>query len=75
MLRCADGSIYTGWTNDLERRVTAHKRGKGCKYTRTRLPVELVYHEEYETKQQAMSREWHIKRLSHGDKLKLSGLK
>jgi len=72
MLSCSDGSIYTGWTNDLEKRLAAHKSGKGCKYTRSRLPVELIYHEELETKEQAMSREWHIKRLSHSEKLKLS---
>ena len=71
-LSCSDGSIYTGWTNDLEKRLAAHKSGKGCKYTRSRLPVELIYHEELETKEQAMSREWHIKRLSHSEKLKLS---
>ena len=72
MLSCSDGSIYTGWTNDLEKRLAAHKSGKGCKYTRSRLPVELIDHEELETKEQAMSREWHIKRLSHSEKLKLS---
>ena len=72
MLSCSDGSIYTGWTNDLEKRLAAHKSGKGCKYTRSRLPVELIYHEELETKSLAMSREWHIKRLSHSEKLKLS---
>lgn len=71
MLRCADGSLYTGWTNDLQRRFAAHSSGKGGKYTRTRLPVELVYTEECETKQQAMSREWQIKQLSREDKLKL----
>ena len=71
MLRCGDGSLYTGWTNDLQRRLAAHRSGKGGKYTRSRLPVELVYSEEFETKQQAMSREWHIKRLSHGEKEKL----
>lgn len=74
MLRCCDGSLYTGWTNDLQRRLTAHQSGKGGKYTRSRLPVELVYSEEWETKQQAMSREWHIKRLSHEEKLRLCGL-
>jgi len=72
MLMCSDGSLYTGWTNDLSRRLAAHKAGKGCKYTRSRLPVELVYYEECETKNLAMSREWHIKRLSHSEKLKLS---
>ena len=74
MLMCSDGSIYTGWTNDLERRTAAHKSGRGCKYTRSRLPVELIYQEEHETKKQAMSREWHIKRLSHSEKLALAGI-
>ena len=71
MLRCADGSLYTGWTNDLEKRVKAHNEGKGAKYTRTRLPAELVYCEELPTKQAAMSREWHIKQLTREEKLRL----
>ena len=71
MLRCGDGSLYTGWTNDLEKRVKAHQAGKGAKYTRSRLPVELVWHEECETKEAAMSREWHLKRLSREEKLNL----
>lgn len=71
MLRCADGSLYTGWTNDLEGRVKAHAAGLGCKYTRSHLPVELVYYEICETKEEAMSREWHIKRLSRPAKLLL----
>lgn len=71
ILRCSDGTLYTGWTNDLNRRFEAHASGKGCKYTRTRLPVELVYHEEFDTKEQAMSREWHIKHLTREEKLKL----
>lgn len=61
MLRCGDGSLYTGWTNDLEKRVRTHAAGRGGKYTRARLPVELAYYEEFETKQEAMSREWQIK--------------
>lgn len=73
MLRCGDGSLYTGWTNDLEKRVRAHQSGRGGKYTRSRLPVELVWHEECETKEAAMSREWHLKRLSREEKLKLIG--
>ena len=71
MLRCRDGSLYTGWTNDLEKRLKAHNSGSASKYTRTRLPAELVYFEEWESKEAAMSREWHIKRLSSADKLKL----
>ena len=71
MLRCRDGSLYTGWTNDLEKRLKAHNSGSASKYTRTRLPAELVYFEEWESKEAAMSREWHIKRLSREEKLKL----
>lgn len=71
MLRCRDGSLYTGWTNDLEKRLKAHNCGSASKYTRTRLPAELVYFEEWESKEAAMSREWHIKRLSREEKLKL----
>lgn len=71
MLRCRDGSLYTGWTNDLEKRLKAHDSGSASKYTRTRLPAELVYFEEWESKEAAMSREWHIKRLSREEKLKL----
>lgn len=71
ILRCADGSLYTGWTNDLQRRVETHAAGRGAKYTRARLPVELVYSEKCETKELAMSREWHIKRLSRAQKLAL----
>ena len=71
ILRCGDGSLYTGWTNDLEKRVKAHSSGRGAKYTRTHLPVELVYSEQLATKEAAMSREWHIKRLSHAEQLRL----
>lgn len=73
ILRCGDGSLYTGWTNDLQRRLTAHRSGKGGKYTRSRLPVELVYSECCETKQQAMSREAQIKKLRRQEKLALLG--
>ena len=71
ILRCADSTLYTGWTNDLEARLKAHNTGKGAKYTRCRRPVELIYFEEFETKEDAMSREWHIKRLSREKKLEL----
>lgn len=64
MVRCADGTYYCGYAADLEARLRAHNSGKGAKYTRSRLPVTLVYSEEFDTKQDAMSREWHIKRLS-----------
>lgn len=71
MLRCSDGSLYTGWTNNLEKRLAAHKSGRGSRYTRSRLPVELVYYETMETKQQAMSREYQIKKLRREEKLSL----
>ena len=71
ILKCADGTLYTGWTNDLEKRLKAHNDGTGSKYTRARLPVTLVYFEECENKREAMSREWHIKRLTREQKLKL----
>ncbi len=71
ILRCADGTLYTGWTNDLEKRLLAHNDGSGAKYTRSRLPVKLVYYERYGTKEEAMSREWHIKRMTRPQKMKL----
>ncbi len=71
ILECSDGSLYCGWTNDLEKRVADHNCGKGGKYTRSRLPVKLVYYETFATKEEAMSREWHIKQLSRKEKLKL----
>ena len=71
ILECGDGTYYCGWTNDLEQRLSAHNAGKGAKYTRMRLPVKLIYFEEYETKEEAMSREWHIKRLSRSEKKEL----
>lgn len=71
ILRCADGTLYTGWTNNLEKRLAAHNAGIAAKYTKTRRPVELVYFEEFETKEEAMSREWHIKKLTRGEKLEL----
>ena len=71
ILKCRDNSLYTGWTNDIDKRIKAHNDGKGAKYTKTRRPVELVYFESFETKQGAMRREWEIKQLSRKDKLKL----
>ena len=71
MVRCRDGSLYTGYTNDLDNRIETHNSGRGAKYTRSRLPVELVYFEEFSTKEEAMSREWHIKRLNRLQKEKL----
>lgn len=71
ILRCADGTLYTGWTNDLDRRLAAHSAGHGARYTRARLPVELLYAETLPTREAAMSREWHIKRLTREEKLAL----
>lgn len=68
ILKCKDGSYYTGWTNCLEKRIKMHNAGKGAKYTKARRPVELVYFEEFEEKQQAMKREWEIKQLTHKEK-------
>lgn len=73
MLRCADGSLYTGWTNHLEKRVSTHNAGRGAKYTRSRLPVELVYSECFATKEEAMSREAAIKKLTRKQKEALIG--
>ena len=71
MLRCRDGSLYTGWTNDLDKRVQTHNMGKGGKYTRSRLPIELVYYEVFDTKEEAMKREAEIKKLRKEEKEKL----
>ncbi|GEL78518.1 GIY-YIG nuclease family protein [Tenuibacillus multivorans] len=68
MLRCHDQSLYTGYTNDLEKRLQKHQVGKASKYTRTRLPVELAYYEKFDTKSEAMSREAAIKKLDKRDK-------
>ena len=68
MLRCCDGSLYTGWTNDIKRRLAAHSSGRGGKYTHSRLPVNLVYVEVCEDKHTAMRREWEIKQLSRAEK-------
>lgn len=73
ILKCADGSLYCGWTNHLEQRVRAHNEGKGAKYTKARRPVVLAYYEKYATKEEAMRREAAIKKLSRKDKLKLLG--
>jgi len=71
IVKCSDKTFYTGWTNDLKKRIEMHNSGKGAKYTKARLPVELVYYEAFDTKEEAMSREWHIKRLSRSEKQKL----
>ena len=71
ILKCADGTLYCGWTNDLEKRLKAHNEGKGAKYTRARLPVTLVYYEVFETSREAQSREAKIKQLTRAQKLEL----
>lgn len=71
LLRCADGSLYCGWTTDPAARLKVHNSGRGAKYTRSRLPVTLVYTETYESKHDAMSREWCIKRMSRAEKERL----
>ena len=71
ILRCGDGSLYTGSTNDVERRLKAHRSGQGAKYTRSRLPVELVYREELADRSAALRREAAITRLSRPEKLTL----
>ena len=73
MLRCADGTLYTGYTDDPQRRSRVHNAGKGAKYTRSRLPVELVYQEECGDKSAALRREYAIKQLTRAEKLKLIG--
>ncbi len=71
VLRCADGTLYTGWTNNLEKRFADHQSGKGAKYTRGRSPLQLIYHETYETRNEAMKREHAIKKMSRRGKLKM----
>ncbi len=69
IVRCNDGTLYTGWTNNLEKRIKDHNDGRGAKYTKPRRPVVLVYYEEFGTKEEAMRREWEIKQMSRRDKL------
>lgn len=71
IVKCSDGSLYTGWTNDIEKRMKAHNDGKGAKYTKTRRPVKLVYCEEFCTKEEAMSREYAIKHMARKKKVEL----
>ncbi len=72
LLRCADGTLYCGWTTDMDARLKAHNAGTGAKYTRSRRPVTLVYTEVFEDRHEALSREWHIKRMSKAEKEKLA---
>ena len=64
IVQCSDGTLYTGWTNDTDKRLSAHNSGTGSKYTRSRLPVELVYKEEFASKSEAMRRERAIKKMN-----------
>lgn len=72
MLRCKDGSLYTGWTNDLAHRLAMHRSGRGAKYTRGRGPLELVYTEELADKESALRRECAIKAMPRAKKLLLA---
>ena len=71
LLQCADSTLYCGWTTDLKARIRTHNEGQGAKYTKSRRPVKLVYYETFEDKHEALSREWHIKRMSREEKVLL----
>ena len=72
IVECADGTLYTGWTNCLEKRLKAHNGGRnGAKYTKTKRPVSLVYYEGFFSKEEAMQREYQIKQLTRERKLEL----
>lgn len=71
ILECKDGTYYTGWTNNLEKRIQTHNKGLGAKYTKGRLPVKVVYFETFDKKEEAMKREWQIKKLTRTKKMKL----
>lgn len=73
MLRCSDGSLYTGITTDVDKRLEAHRSGKGAKYTRGRGPLELVYSEECGTHSDALKRELELKALTKAQKEQLIG--
>ena len=68
IVECADGTLYSGWTNDLEKRIAAHNAGQGAKYTRSRRPVTLRYYEEFEDKSEALRRECARKKMSRAKK-------
>jgi len=68
---CADKTLYTGWTKNLDERIKTHNKGMGAKYTRSRLPVNLVYWETFDNKNVALKREFEIKKLTRGQKEKL----
>ncbi|MCF0260056.1 MAG: GIY-YIG nuclease family protein [Erysipelotrichaceae bacterium] len=71
MVECADGSFYCGYTTSLQKRIITHNKGRGAKYTKSRRPVKLVYFEVFETRHDAMSREWHMKKLTRRQKERL----
>ncbi|MEA3423767.1 MAG: GIY-YIG nuclease family protein [Bacillota bacterium] len=71
ILECSDGTLYTGWTNNLEKRLEDHNAGRGAKYTRGRSPVVLKYHEVFSTKEEAMKREYAIKKMKRDKKMEL----
>lgn len=71
ILKCADDTLYCGYTPELLKRVETHNSGKGAKYTKSRLPVTLVYSEEFLTKSEAMKREYEIKKMTRAEKLEL----
>ncbi len=68
MVRCADGTLYTGYTTNVNRRVDMHNKGKGARYTRSRLPVVLLYQETFATKTEALRREYEVKQLTREQK-------
>lgn len=71
ILKCADGTFYTGYSTDVAKRCETHNKGRGAKYTRSRLPVVVVYSEEFESKSDAMKREYQIKQLTRQQKKQL----
>lgn len=71
ILLCEDETYYTGWTNDLAKRFEAHVHGRGAKYTKSHHPVKIAYYEVFDTPEEAMSREWHIKQLTREEKTEL----
>ena len=72
IVQCHDGTLYTGWTNNIDKRMRDHNAGKGAKYTKPRRPVVLVYLEMFETKEDAMKREYAIKHMRRAEKLELT---
>jgi putative endonuclease len=73
LLRCSDGTLYCGWTNDVERRFEQHQAGRASRYTRSRLPVEMVWSKAMASRSEAMREEALIKRLPRAEKLRLAG--